>query len=108
MGRERRKSQASASDRESGDRGDAPYAAYFEAAFVGGDYSALILLGFAFLELGWVTTAYAAWYLALLKDQPDAKELVVEMSRYMTTAQILLAENDVNRLLPRINRAHCH
>jgi len=75
-------------------------------AFAWGDYSALIPLGHACLERGWRATAYAAWYLAVLKGQPGARQLVEELCRHLSREEILLGEDDVNTLLPQINKAH--
>jgi hypothetical protein len=80
---------------------------HFNAVF-NGDYAALVPLGFACLERGWRATAYAAWYLAVLKDVPEAMPLAVNLSLHMNAAELLAAEEDVNTLLPKMNRHHCN
>lgn len=79
---------------------------YFDE-FLCGDYEALIPLGFACLGSGCRATAYAAWYFAVLKGVQEAMPLAVKLSQRMSVAELLVAEADVNTLLPRINRLHC-
>lgn len=105
MGKRRRRDGGKVVDEDPDDLEPDPVKVHFNAFFEG-DNAALVPLGFAFLERNSRQNAYAAWYLAALKDVPDTVPLIVTLSQYMTKAELLAAEEEVNNLLPRIGRLH--
>lgn len=75
--------------------------------FFDGDYSALVPLGHLHVKRGELATAYAIWDLALIKGQMEAKSLLEGLSRCMTSAEVLRAEEDVRNALPKVNHHNC-